>query len=129
MVCEATALLELVQLNKYDTLKDHGYNTKGDPKKGFKKIRTHLVYDCKHDEHHKARMVADSHMTDVPLDSIYSGVISLSGLRTLLFLGELNGLETLATDFGNAYLEAETKECVHITARAEFGELEGHIHS
>ena len=43
---DATAL-ELAQLHEYDTFKDHGH--RGDPPNGFKKIRTHLVYDCKHD--------------------------------------------------------------------------------
>jgi hypothetical protein len=120
---DATAL-ELAQLHEYGTFKDHGH--KGDPPNGFKKIRTHLVYDCKHDGRHKARMVADGHLTEVPLDSVYSGVVSLRGLRTLVFLAELNGLETWATDIGNAYLEAETKERVYIIAGAEFGDLEGH---
>jgi hypothetical protein len=32
----------------------------------------------------------------------------------------------LATDIGNAYLEAFTSEMVYIIARPEFGELEGH---
>jgi hypothetical protein len=71
-------------------------------------------------------MVADGHLTDVPLDIVYSGVVSLHGLRILVFLGELNGLNTWATNIGNAYLEAETKERVYIIASAEFGELEGH---
>ena len=71
-------------------------------------------------------MVTDGHLTEVPLDSVYSGVVSLRGLRTLVFLAELNGLETWATDIGNAYLEAETKERVYIIAGAEFGDLEGH---
>jgi len=66
------------------------------------------------------------HLTEVPLDSVYSGVVSLHGLRTLVFLAELNGLETWATYIGNAYLEAETKERVYIIAGAEFGDLEGH---
>jgi len=39
-------------------------------------------------------MVADGHLTKVLLDSIYSGVVSLRGLHTLVFLAELNGLET-----------------------------------
>ena len=116
--------LELAQLHEYDTFRDCGY--KGDPPSGFKKIRTHLIYDCKHDGRHKARMVADGHLTEVPLESIYSGVVSLRGLRMLVFLAELNGLEMWGTDIGNAYLEAETRERVHIIAGAEFGELEGH---
>ena len=59
-------------------------------------------------------------MTDVPLESVCSSVVSLQGLRTVIFLGELNGLETWATDIGNAYLEAKTKEKVYITSGPEF---------
>ena len=55
-------------------------------------------------------MVADGHITDVPLDSVYSGVVSLRGLRLVLFLAELNDLDTYATDIGNSYLEAETNK-------------------
>ena len=46
----------------------------------------------------------------------------------MIFLGELNGLETWATDIGNAYLEAETKEKVCFVAGPEFGELEPYPH-
>ena len=59
--------------------------------------------------------------------SVYSGVISLRGLRTLIFLSELNGQEVWATDIGNAYLEATTKEKLVIRAGPEFGDLEGHL--
>ena len=70
---------------------------------------THLVFDVKHDGRHKTRMVADGHLIDVLLDSVYSGVVSLCGLRLVLFLAELNDLDTCATDIGNTYLEADTK--------------------
>jgi hypothetical protein len=43
---EATTL-ELQQLQEYNTFKDYGH--RGDAPNGFKKIRTHLVFDCKHD--------------------------------------------------------------------------------
>jgi len=120
---EATTL-ELAQLHEYNTFQDLGH--KAAAPQGYKKIRTHLVFNCKHDGRHKARMVADGHLTAVPIDSVYSGVVSLRGLRTLVFLSELNGLETWSTDIGNAYLEAETKELVYIIAGPEFGNLEGH---
>ena len=42
----------------------------------------------------------------------------------MIFLAELNGLETWATDIGNAYLEAETNEKVYIIAGPEFGDVE-----
>jgi hypothetical protein len=54
-------------------------------------------------------------------------VVSLRELCTVLFLAELNGLESWTTDIGNAYLEAETKEKVYIVAGPEFGDLERHI--
>jgi hypothetical protein len=47
---------------------------------------------------------------DIPLESVYSGVVSLRGLRIITFLAELNGLDLWETDIGNAYLEAFTTE-------------------
>ena len=81
----------------------------------------------KHDGRHKARLVADGHLTDVPLESVYSGVVSLKGFHLCVFPAKLNGMETWATDIGNAYLEAKTKEKLVIVAGPEFGELEGHL--
>ena len=94
--------LELQQLQDYKCFRDQGKNSK--VPQGYKKIRTHLIYAVKHDGRHKARMVADGHLTDIPLESVYSGVVSLRGLSIVLFLAELNGLDTCATDIGNAYL-------------------------
>ena len=117
--------LELQQLQEYNTFRDLGEN--GKIPQGYKKIRTHLIYAVKHDGRHKARMVADGHLTDIPIESVYSGVVSLRGLRMVMFLAELNDLDTCATDIGNAYLEAHTKEKVCFIAGKEFGELAGHL--
>ena len=46
---------------------------------GYKNIRVHFVYDVKHDGRHRARLVAGGHLTDIPVDSVYSGVVSLCG--------------------------------------------------
>jgi hypothetical protein len=54
---EATDL-EMSQLAEYDTFRDLGHKDTAPPLTGHMKIRTHLVYDCKHDGRHKARMVA-----------------------------------------------------------------------
>ena len=70
-------------------------------------------------------MVADGHLTTVPIDSVYSGVILLPGIRMLVFLAELNSLQTWSTDIGNTYLEAEMKEKVFFVASPEFGDLAG----
>jgi hypothetical protein len=66
------------------------------------KIRVHIVYNIKHDGRHKARLVADEHLTDIPRDSTYSGVVSLQGFQLVLFLAELNKLQLWVTDIGNA---------------------------
>ena len=120
---DSTAL-EMTQLHEYKTFKDLGKGAK--PPDGYRKIRVHLVFDVKHDGRHKSRLVADGHLTEIPLDSVYSGVVSLRGLRLLVFLAELNDLDLWTTDIGNAYLEAETQEKVYIIAGPEFGDLEGH---
>ena len=118
---------EFEQLNDYQTFRDMGHSSTATPPAGYKKIRVHLVFDVKHDGRHKVRCVADGHLTEIPLDSVYSGVVSLRGLRLMLFLAELNEMEVWATDIGNAYLEATTQEKLYIIGGSEFGKLEGHI--
>jgi hypothetical protein len=88
---------------------------------------TFFIYAVKHAGRHKSQLVAGGHMTEVPIESVYSGVVSLKGLRLIMFLAELNHLEIWATDVGNAYLEAKTQEKVFIIAGPDFGELEGHL--
>ena len=73
------------------------------------------------------RLVADGHLTKEPTESVYSGVVSLRGLRLVMFLDELNKLQLWGGDIGNAYLEALTREKLHIISGPEFGELQGHI--
>ena len=117
--------LELKQIMEYKTFIDKG--KKAAILQGYKRIRVHFVYAVKHDGRHKARLVAGGHLTDTPVDSVYSSVVSLRGLRLIIFLGELNGLDIWATDVGNAYLESKTKEKVYIIGGPELGELEGHL--
>ena len=66
-------------------------------------------------------------MTDIPLDDVYLGVVSLRGLRTIIFISELNGLEVMTTDIGNAYLESITEEKVCVRAGPEFGIHNGNM--
>jgi len=120
---DSTAL-EMPQLHEYKTFKDLGKG--GKPPEGYWKICVHLVFDVKHDGCHKSRLVADGHLTEVPLVSVYAGIVSLHGICLLVFLAKLNDFDIWATDIGNAYLEVETQEKVYIIAGPEFGELEGH---
>ena len=118
-------ILELSQVLDYGTFNDMGKYVRAPA--GYKKIKVHFVYAVKHDGRHKSRLVAGGHMTATPIDSVYSSVVSLRGVRMIVFLAELNDLETWVTDIGNAYLESNTAERVFIIAGPEFGpELEGH---
>ena len=119
--------LELKQIDEYDAFQDLGDKSMAKISKDHKMIRVHLVIDVKHDGRHKARLVTDGHLTEVPLESVYSGVVSLRGFRLVLFLAELNDLELWATDIGNAYLKAYTSEKLYIEAGPEFRERQGHI--
>ena len=90
-------------------------------------LRVHIVFDVKHDGRHKAWLVADGHLTQTPVESVYSGVVSLRGFRMCLFIAELNNLQTYVTDIGNAFLESYTTEKLYVKAGSEFGDLEGHL--
>ena len=122
------------QINEYQVFQDHG-KAQYDPKSrkvsnapnGYQKIRVHLIFAVKHDGRHKGRMVAGGHLTPDPIESIYSGVVSIRSLRLVIFLAKLNNLEVWGADIGNAYLEARTKEKLYVVAGPEFEELEGHI--
>ena len=116
---------ELAQvIEEYETFKDMGVGYKPPP--DYKKIRTHFVFDVKFDLRRKARLVADGNLTGAPKDSTYSGVVSIRSIRMCLLLAELNQLEIMAADVGNAYLEAKTQEKLYIIAGPEFGKLSGH---
>ena len=64
--------VEIIQIDVYDTFEDkgEGYN----PGKDYKKIRVHMVYACKHNGRHKARLVAGGHLTEMPIESVYSAL-------------------------------------------------------
>ena len=83
--------LEVNSLQEYQTFVSMGKDKF--PSKEFKRIKVLFVFAVKHDGRHKARLCAGGHLTDVPLDSVYSGVVSLRSLRMVIFLAELNQLE------------------------------------
>ena len=90
--------LELTQIHEYKVFRDTGkakfHNGKVVTPDGFQKIRVHFVYAVKHDGRFKARLVADGHLTKEPVESIYSGVVSLRSLRMVVFLSQLNNLKS-----------------------------------
>ena len=117
--------LQMESLHGYNIFKDLGYHAP--MPEGYKHIRVHLIFDVKSDGHHKVRLVADGHLTNVPLESVYSGVISLQGIHLITFLAKLNGLNMWTSDVSSAYLQAKTAEKIIIFAGPEFGNLENHM--
>ena len=85
------------------------------------------MFAVKFDGRHKARVVADGHLTPEPIENIYSGVVSLRNHRLVIFLCKLNHLDLWGADIGYAYLEAFTDEKLYIVAGPAFQELEGYI--
>ena len=83
---------ELSQQDDYQTFHDLGVGNY--PGKGHKKIRMHF-YVVKPDLRRRAAsLVADEHMTEIPISSVYVSVVSLKGLKVSIFIADLNQLET-----------------------------------
>ena len=115
---------EMKQLKDFNTFEvlEEGERPPG----GYTFVPLHWVFDVKFDGRRKSRLVAGGNRTE-PLDTdAYAGVVSIDTIRLGFLIGELNGLQAIATDIGNAYLHGYTKEKVYTRAGPEFGaELEG----
>ena len=66
-------LKELGQIDKYKTLKDNGQCI---PNLPYKKIKVNVVYDIKPSLMRKARLIADRHLTQAAINSVYSSAVS-----------------------------------------------------
>ena len=80
----------------------------------------HLGFDVKHG--HTARLVTDGHLSE-PVETVYSGGVSLISLRLTVFMAEVNNLEIWGANIGDACLETYTDDM----AGPEFKELQGHV--
>lgn len=88
---------------------------------GFKFIRCHMNFVIKMDFTWKAWFVTgDGHMNDPPMSVTYSSVVSQEGIWLAFLIATLNDLDILGADIGNAYLNAYTKEKVHMEYFSEF---------
>ena len=87
---------------------------------GSKEIPYHIIFDVKLDLTRKARLVAGGHRNrDVPKYTTFSTVASRDSVRIMFLIAALNDLKILATDVGNAYLNAECREKVHVKCGKE----------
>jgi Reverse transcriptase (RNA-dependent DNA polymerase) len=62
-----------------------------------------------------------------PTSITYSSVVSRESVRIAFVVAALNGLDIMAADIGNAYLNAFTSEKVYTITGAEFGEEAGQV--
>ena len=113
---------EFDMLNEFQVFKDYGKNKR--PPNEYKKITVHFIFAIKEDGRRKGRLVANGNLTDIPNESVYSGVVSLRSLRIVTLLAELNGLHVMSADISSAYLTANTSEKVYCVGGAGFGDLE-----
>ena len=93
---------------------------------GYKKIKVRFVFDAKADGRRKGHLVAQGDMTPKPEEAMYSSIAALRSLRIIVFLAELNGLNLMQGDIGNAYLESYTQEKVYFVAGPKFRQKSGH---
>ena len=88
---------------------------------GYKKSSGHIIFDVKMDFTRKARWVKDGHRTADPATSKYAGVVSRESIRILLTHAALHGVDVMAADIRNAYLQAPTSEKHFVICGEEFG--------
>lgn len=93
---------------------------------GYKHITCHMIFDVKMvGLVRKARFVAGGHLTDPPVESVSSSVVTRESVRIMFLVAALNDLQVMGADVQSAYINAKTGERVYTTAGPEFGSNEG----
>ena len=88
---------------------------------GWSKQSGHLIFDVKMDFTRKARWVLDGHKTSNPEGSTYAGVVSRESIRIAFTYAALNGIDVMAADIQNAYLQSPSSQKHYVICGAEFG--------
>ena len=86
---------------------------------GYQKITCHVIFDVKMDFIRKARFVANGINTEAPISLTYSSAMSRDNVRLEFLIAELDDLDVMACDIGNAYLNASYKVKIWFKAGAE----------
>jgi hypothetical protein len=73
----------------------------------------------------KACFVASGHLTDAPVDSVYSSVVTRESFCIMFTIAALNDLKVIGVDVQKAYVNAPTKEKVYTTVGPKFGSNQG----
>ena len=94
---------------------------------GYQEIGCHVVFDVKMTFDRKCRFVAGGHTTEAPASMTYSSVVSRDSVRLGFLLAALNGVDMLACDLENAYLNAPCREKIWFEGGRECGEDQGKV--
>ena len=87
---------------------------------GHTKIQVRIIYNYKQNDMYKARMVESGNTTGNNIDTYYYRVISLRSIITVVFLSELNNIETCTGDTSNAYMTAQTNDDILFKSKPKF---------
>ena len=91
----------------------------GKPHVTYTKITYYLVFDLQLDMTTKAQYMAEGNLKDVPTYMIYSSVMSCVAVHIGFLMYSLNGLDILARDIINYFLESPQKEIIFFYAGNE----------
>ena len=91
------------------------------PSAANKQVSFHMIYDIKMDFTRKARLLAEGCRTPNPVTSTYAGVVSRESARISFTYTSLNGLDVLAADVQNAFLQAPCSDKYFTFCGPEFG--------
>ena len=94
---------------------------------GYQQITCAIIFDVKMYVTWKGKFLANSSKTEAPVSLTYSSTVSRDSVRIELFIAEMNDLDVMACDIGNAYLNALCKENIWFKAGAECGEHQGKV--
>jgi hypothetical protein len=94
---------------------------------GFQEIGCHIVFNIKMDFTRKARFCAGGHTTDTPAAMTYSSVVSRDSVWIGFMLAALNGLDVMACDLENAYLNAPCVVKIWFEGGIECGSDKGNV--
>jgi hypothetical protein len=94
---------------------------------GFQEIGCHIVFDIKMGFTRKARFYAGGHTTDTPVVMTYSSLVSRDSVQIGFMLAALNGLDVMACDLENVYLNAPCMEKIWFEGGIECGSDKGKV--
>jgi hypothetical protein len=95
---------------------------------GFHEIGGHIVFDIKMDfTTRKAMFCAGGHTTNTPAAMMYSSIVSRDSVKIGFMLAALNGLDVMAGDLENAYLNAPCVEKIWFKGGLECGSDQGKV--